>query len=156
MYIVSTIFLLTKMFLVLVNNNKLGIAHPKCKNYVIPNLYDFLLLNTNVLENISAVFVIQIPDSKQIQFLFFGWTTTSLERPLYSGWCMKMVKLENRQNALTFYLFIVALEHISCLAVVVINVCSVVLQITLGCENEQSRLVKEGLRLSRQQMKDDL
>ncbi len=87
---------------------------------------------------------------------FFDSTTTSLELPLYSGWCMKMVKLENRQNALTFYLFIVALEHISCLAVVVINVCSVVLQITLGCENEQSRLAKEGLRLSRQQMKDGL
>lgn len=71
---------------------------------------------------------------------------------------MKMVMLETRQNALTFYLFIVALEHISGLAVVVINVCSVVLQITLGCENEQSRLAaaKEGLRLSRQQMKDDL
>ncbi len=71
---------------------------------------------------------------------------------------MKMVMLENRQNALTFYLFIVALEHISGLAVVVINVCSVVLQITLVCENEQNRLTaaKEGLRLSRQQMKDDL
>lgn len=68
--------------------------------------------------------------------------------------------LEKRQNALTFYLFIVALEHISGLALVGIKVCSVGqhgLADLPWLWKWASRLAaaKEGLRLSRQQMKDD-
>lgn len=67
---------------------------------------------------------------------------------------------EERQNDLTFSMFIVALEHISCLALVGIKVCSVGQRRLADLPwlwKWASRLAaaKEGLRLSRQQMKDD-